>query len=337
MKRRGTLWRIAAMSVAAAAVTLFAAGASVAHAAEWNEREAVGVSKPDDALFPETIERGGELHERERVAWAERVVTARSAPYSLEYDFGTQVEAIDPPRTVVTTYFDRITGANVEATLAYSHMEILDGSTLEREEEVFAHSSWDSVGYELADGTFVRFDAERPSIATGDVATSVLQALHYDPDLYHLVSSSWLGQRTEADGKYTREALYIVERRGVGQRAIYRGDVPLPDAIVYDGLATYATDPVSTDEATRPGSPPSAMGDEPIEANDPVAKEPRKLPLPLLIGAAAPAGGVLAGVSLARKRRREEAASAGREFPFMDDPIVDGRSPDPDPLEGDEE
>ena len=64
---------------------------------------------------------------------------------------------------------------------------------------------------------------------------------------------------------------------------------------------------------------------------------PRKLPLPLLIGAAAPAGGVLAGVSLARKRRREEAASAGREFPFMDDPIVDGRSPDPDPLEGDEE
>lgn len=336
MSRRGTRWRIASIGITVAAATLIAAGTSVAHAVEWNEREAVGVAKPGDALFPETIERDGKLHERESIAWVERVVTARSAPYSLEYDFGTQVETVDPPRTVVTTYFDRVTGANVEAALAYSHMELLDGSTREREEEVFAHSSWDSSGYELSDGTFVRFDAERPSIATGDVATSVLRALHYDPDLYRLVSSSWLGQRTETDGKYTREALYIVERRGVGQRAIYRGDVPLPDAIVYDGLATYATDPVSTDKATHPGSPPSAIGDGPIDAKDPVAEEPRRLPLPLLIGASAPAGGVLAGVSLARKRRREEAASADRGLPFTDDPVVDGQSSDPDPFEGDE-
>ena len=337
MRRWGTLRPLAAIGVAVAAVTVFAAGASVALAIEWNEREAVGVVKPDDALFPETIERNGEPHEREDVAWEERVVTGRSVPYSIEYDFGTQIETVDPPRTVVTTYFDRVTGANVEATLSYSHMELLDGSTREREEEVFAHSSWDSAGYELADGTFVRFDAERPSIASGDVAASVLRALHYDADLYRLVSSSWLGPRTQTDGKYTREALYIVERRGFGQRAIYRGDVALPNAIVYDGLATYATEVASPDEGERPGFPPSSIGDEPFDTDDPVTEESRKFPMPLLIGAAAPAGGVLAGVSLARKRKREEAASTGREFPFIDDPIVGGKTPDPNPLEGDEE
>lgn len=329
--------RVAAICSVMVAMTLFADGASTALALEWNEREAIGVVKPDDALFPETIERGGKLHARESIAWVERVVTARSTPYSLEYDFGIQVEKIDPPRTVTTTYFDRVTGANVEAALAYSHMEILDGSAREREEEVFAHSSWDSAGYELSDGVFVRFDSERPSIATGDVATSVLRALHYDPDLYRLVSSSWLGPRTETDGKYTREALYVVERRGVGQRATYRGEVPLPDAIVYDGLATYATKAVSSGEDERPGFAASAIGDEPIDTDDPVAEETRKFPLPLVIGATAPAGGVLGGVSLARKRKREEKAAAASPFPFMDDPTDHHTNPRPDHSEGDQE
>ena len=316
MTRVGTLYRTA--WIVMIAVTLL--WTTTAHALEWNQREVIGVTSPDDSHFSLTIERGGSVYDRESVVWTERILTDRTAAYSLEYDFGTQVDSVEPPRTITTTYFDRITEAQVEAVLTFARMEVGDGSAREQEDEVFAHSSWDPTVYELTEGVTVPFDAERPTIG-GDADGAVLTALHYDPSQYRLTGSSWLGATVELDGKYTREALYTVERRASGQRAIYEGTVSLPDTLVYDGVATYSAVAVgSVDEWER--DEPDTSG---VSRFTPKTGDPGLLSsgAAWALAALVPAGGTLAGLTLSRRRRRSSLYQrthdlASRSVPFAE-------------------
>lgn len=303
MESIGHSWPVRSLILA---TLLLWSGLGPAAALEWNEREANGVTKPDDAHFPLTIEHEGEVYPRESVTWKDRVLAGRTADYSLEYDFGAQVGRVEPPKTVTTTYHDRTTGAQVETELDFVELQTGDGSSRGREEELFAHSSWDGSGYSLTDGVVLPFNSDRPSIAAGEVGDALLEALHYDPAQYRLIASVWLGDLRETDGKYTREALYTVERDAAPQSAIYRGDVALPDAVVYDGIARYSSPSISSTEEwerTQPGAVDTARITPRTGDGFPSAAA-------YALGAIVPAGGVALGAAFAKQRRMKRLSKA---------------------------
>lgn len=277
------------------ATTLFCA--PVYAAEEPITREVVGVVAPDDSLFPESIETSGTVYPLEDIEWIERIVTRRSAHHEVEYDFGAQVGRVDPPDTLEAAYYDSVTGVQVAASLGLVRLVSAGTSTRGSEDEVFIHTSYDTAAYEVSPGVSARFDAPTPLIAGETVSNALLEALHYDPATYRLVSAVWNGPVRAEGAKTAREASYTVERKAEAQRAVYGGDVALPDTVVYDGVATYRA-PTVVESVVQAADRTVAAVTETVE-DDPLSLVP-------WIAAAAVAGTSILGAVIfwRRKRRR---------------------------------
>lgn len=258
-------------------------------------REVVGVTAPDDALFPASVETSGGVYMLEGIEWTERVVGDRSAYHEVEYDFGAQVGRVDPPGELEATYYDSVSGVEVACTLDYLRLVSAGASTRGREDEVFIHTSYDTAAYEVSPGVSARFDAPTPLIAGETVSKALLEALHYDPAIYRLVSAAWNGPVRAEGAKTVREASYTVERSAEGQRAVYGGAVALPDTLVYDGVATYRP-PTAVESVIRTAAKTTeAVADDPFSY------------LPYAIGGVAAGTSILGAVVFWRRRRRRAA------------------------------
>jgi len=202
-------------------------------------REVIGVAESGDALFAPSVEESGTVYVLDTIEWTERVERDRTVRHEVEYDFGAQVDQVEPPATLAALYYDRVTGVTVDALLRFERLVSAGASTRGREIEVFVHTSYDTAAYELSPAVSVRFDAPTPQISGAEVSQTLLKALHYDPAVYWLVEASWTGTVRKDGDKTVREASYTVERVAEVQRAVYGGDVALPDVLVHDGVATY--------------------------------------------------------------------------------------------------
>lgn len=255
-------------------------------------REVIGVAEPDDALFASSVEESGTVYVLDTIEWTERVERDRSVWHEVEYDFGAQVGQVEPPATLDALYHDRVTGVTVNASLRFERLVSAGASTRGREIEVFVHTSYDTAAYELAPEVSVRFDAPTPQISGVEVSRALLEALHYDPAVYRLVEASWTEpMRTEGD-KTVREANYTVERVAEVQRAVYGGDVALPDVLIHDGVATYRA-PTAVEAVTKTVA----------EAVETVADDPASL-MPWIAAGAVAATTILGAVFYWRRRRR---------------------------------
>jgi len=280
----------------AAVLTAAALLAAPAYGAEGPvTREVVGVVAPDDALFPESVETSGTVYMLDGIEWTERVVTDRSAYHEVEYDFGAQVGRVDPPEELAATYYDSVSGVEVASTLGYLRLVSAGASTRGREDEVFIHTSYDTAAYEVSPGVAARFDAPTPLISGEAVSKALLEALHYDPAIYQLVSAAWNGPVRAEGAKTVREASYTVERKAEAQRAVYGGDVALPDTLVYDGVATYRP-PTAVESVLRTAAKTTeAVADDPFSY------------LPYAIGGTVGGTAILGAVVFWRRRRRRAA------------------------------
>jgi len=258
-------------------------------------REVVGVVTPDDALFPASVEETGTVYTLDGIEWTERVVTDRSAYHEVEYDFGAQVGRVDPPAELEATYYDSVSGVEVASTLDYLRLVSAGASTRGREDEIFVHTSYDTAAYEVSPGVSARFDAPTPLIAGEAVSKALLEALHYDPAVYRLVSAAWNGPVRAEGAKTVREASYTVERKAEAQRAVYGGDVALPDTLVYDGVATYRP-PTAVESVIRTAA----------KTTEAVAEDPFAY-LPYAIGGVVAGTSILGAVVFWRRRRRRAA------------------------------
>lgn len=265
----------------------FGAGAPVT-------REVIGVAEPDDALFASSVEESGTVYVLDTIEWTARFERDRNVWHEVEYDFGAQVGPVEPPATLAALYHDQVTRVTVDALLRFERIVSAGASTRGREIEVFVHTSYDTAAYELAPGVLVRFDAPTPQISGAEVSRALLEALHYDPAVYRLVEASWTGSAHKDGEKTVREASYTVERFAEVQRAIYGGDVALPDVLVHDGIATYRA-PTAVEAVTKTAA----------EAVETIANDPASL-VPWIV-----AGGVAAttilGVLVYWRRRRRRA------------------------------
>lgn len=257
-------------------------------------REVIGVAEPDDALFALSVEESGTVYVLDMIEWTARFERDRSVWHEVEYDFGAQVGQVEPPATLAALYHDKVTRVTVDASLRFERLVSAGASTRGREIEVFVHTSYDTAAYELAPGVLVRFDAPTPQISDVEVSRALLEALHYDPAVYRLVEASWTGSARKDGDKTVREASYTVERFAEVQRAIYGGDVALPDVLVHDGIATYRS-PTAAEAVRRTAA----------EAVETIADDPASL-VPWIV-----AGGVAAttilGVLVYWRRRRRRA------------------------------
>lgn len=261
-------------------------------------REVVGVTAPDDALFPASVEASGTVYMLEGIEWRPRVITGRDVAHAVEYDFGPQVRAVDAPATLDAVYHDKLTGANVKCTLALEHVTSGgSASTRGREREVFVHTSYDTASYTLADGVAASFTAARPQTTGDDVTTALLSALHYDPAVYRVVSASWSGPARRVGAKTVREALYLIERRAGVQTGVYSGTVALPDVVTYDGTATYRL-PTPTEQVKQTVAEVAEVAAE--VADDPFSY------LPLVAAGAVAGTSILGAVIFWRRRRRRK-------------------------------
>ena len=258
-------------------------------------REVVGVVAPDDALFPASVEESGTVFPLEAIEWTERVVSDRSAYHQVEYDFGAQVGTVAPPDELAAVYYDAVTGVDVATTLSFVRLVSAGSSTRGREDEIFIHTSYDTAAYEVSPGVSARFDASTPLIAGETVSRALLEALHYDPAVYRLVSAVWSGPVRAEGAKTVREASYTVERRAEAQRAVYGGDVALPDTLVYDGVATYRP-PTAVEQVKQTAS----------KAAETVADDQFSY-LPFAVGGAVAGTSVLGAVIFWRRRRRRKS------------------------------
>ncbi|MDP2183263.1 MAG: hypothetical protein Q8K99_11930 [Actinomycetota bacterium] len=257
-------------------------------------REVIGVAEPDDALFAPSVEESGTVYVLDRIEWTERFERDRSVWHEVEYDFGAQVGQVEPPATLAALYHDEVTRVTVDAPLRFERLVSAGASTRGREIEVFVHTSYDTAAYELAPGVSVRFDAPTPQISGVEVSRALLEALHYDPAVYRLVETSWTGSARKDGDKTVREASYTVERVAEVQRAVYGGDVALPDVLVHDGIATYRS-PTTAEAVTKTAA----------EAVETAADDPASL-VPW-IAAGAVAATTILGVLVYWRRRRRRA------------------------------
>ncbi len=266
-------------------------------------REVVGVVAPDDALFPASVEESGTVYPLEGIEWTERVVSDRSAYHQVEYDFGAQVGTVDPPEELAAVYYDAVTGVEVEASLSFVRLVSGGPSSRGREDEIFIHTSYDTAAYEVSPGVSARFDAPTPLIAGETVSKALLEALHYDPAVYRLVSAVWSGPVRAEGAKTVREASYTVERRAEARRAVYGGDVALPDTLVYDGVATYRP-PTAVESVTRAAEKTAeAVADDPFSF------------LPFVAAGAVAGTSVLGAVIFWRRRRRRKSGDEAETEP----------------------
>ncbi|KUK47299.1 MAG: hypothetical protein XD74_2104 [Actinobacteria bacterium 66_15] len=263
----------------------FGAGAPVT-------REVIGVAEPDDALFASSVEESGTVYVLDTIEWTERFERNRSVWHEVEYDFGAQVGQVEPPATLDALYHDRVTGVTVDASLRLERLVSAGASTRGREIEVFVHTSYDTAAYELTPEVLARFDAPAPQIAGAEVSQALLEALHYDPAVYRLVEASWTGPIRKDGDKTVREASYTVERIAEVQRAVYGGDVALPDVLVHDGIATYRA-PTVVEAVTKTAA----------EAVETVADDPTSL-VPWIVAGGVAATTILGAVFYWRRRRR---------------------------------
>lgn len=238
--RAGVATMVAVLLLCAPA---FGAGAPVT-------REVIGVAESDDALFAPSVEESSTVYVLDTIAWTERLERDRTVWHEVEYDFGAQVDQVEPPTTLAVLYYDKVTGVTVDASLCFERLGNASASTRGREVEVFVHTSYDTAAYELSPAVSVRFDVPRPQISGVEVSQALLKALHYDPAVYRLVEASWMGSLRNEGDKTVREANYTVERVAEVQRAVYGGDVALPDVLVHDGIATYHA-PTAVEVVTR--------------------------------------------------------------------------------------
>lgn len=257
-------------------------------------REVIGVAEPDDALFASSVEESGTVYVLDTIEWTARFERDRSVWHEVEYDFGAQVGPVEPPATLAALYHDQVTRVTVDALLRFERLVSAGASTRGREVEVFVHTSYDTAAYELAPGVLIRFDAPTPQISGAEISQALLEALHYDSAVYRLVEASWTGPPHKDGEKTVREASYTVERFAEVQRAIYGGDVALPDVLVHDGIATYRS-PTAVEAVTRTAA----------EAVETIADDSASL-VPWIV-----AGGVAAttilGVLVYWRRRRRRA------------------------------
>ena len=255
-------------------------------------REVIGVAESDDALFAPSVEESGTVYVLDTIEWTERVERDRSVWHEVEYDFGAQVGQVEPPATLAALYHDEVTGVTVDAPLRFERLVSAGASTRGREIEVFVHTSYDTAAYELNPAVSARFDAPTPQISGVEVSQALLKALHYDPAVYRLVEASWTGAARSEGDKTVREASYTVERVAEVQRAVYGGDVALPDVLVYDGVATYraptAVEVVKTATA---------------EVVETVVDDPRSL-VPWIVAGGVAATTALGAIVYWRRRRR---------------------------------
>ena len=265
----------------------FGAGAPVT-------REVIGVAEPDDALFASSVEESATVYVLDAIEWTERFERDRSVWHEVEYDFGAQVGQVEPPATLAALYHDKLTGVTVDASLRFERLVNAGASTRGREIEVFVHTSYDTAAYELAPGVSVRFDAPTPQISGVEVSRALLEALHYDPAVYRLVEASWTGPARKAGDKTVREASYTVERVAEVQRAVYGGDVALPDVLVHDGIATYRA-PTPTEVVTKSAA----------EVVETVVDDPASL-VPWIVAGGVAATTALGAIVYWRRRRRRE-------------------------------
>ena len=255
-------------------------------------REVIGVAEPDDALFAPSVEESGTVYVLDTIEWTERVERDRSVWHEVEYDFGAQVGKVEPPATLAALYHDRVTGVTVDASLRFERLVSAGASTRGRETEVFVHTSYDTAAYELAPGALARFDAPTPQISGVEVSQALLKALHYDPAVYRLVDASWTGTAHKEGDKTVREANYTVERVAEVQRAIYGGDVALPDVLVHDGIATY-----------RAPTPTEVVKTATAEVVETVIDDPTSL-VPWIVAGGVAATTALGAIVYWRRRRR---------------------------------
>ena len=263
----------------------FGAGAPVT-------REVTGVAEADDALFASSVEESGTAYVLDAIEWTERFERDRSVWHQVEYDFGAQVGQVEPPATLAALYHDKVTGVTVDASLRFERLVSAGASTRGREIEVFVHTSYDTAAYELSPGALARFDAPTPQISGVEVSRELLEALHYDPAVYRLVEASWTGPARKEGDKAVREASYIVERVAEVQRAVYGGDVALPDVLVHDGIATYRA-PTPTEVVTKSAA----------EVVETVVDDPASL-VPWIMAGGVAATTALGAIVYWRRRRR---------------------------------
>jgi hypothetical protein len=257
-------------------------------------REVIGVAEPDDALFAPSVEESGTVYVLDTIEWTERVERDRSVWHEVEYDFGAQVGQVEPPATLAALYHDEVTGVTVDASLRFERLVSAGASTRGREIEVFVHTSYDTAAYELAPGVSVRFDAPTPQISGVEVSRALLEALHYDPAVYRLVEASWTCPARKDGDKTVREASYTVERVAEVQRAVYGGDVALPDVLVHDGIATY-----------RALTPTEVVTKGAAEVVETVVDDPASL-VPWIVAGGVAATTALGAIVYWRRRRRRE-------------------------------
>jgi len=255
-------------------------------------REVIGVAEPDDALFASSVEESGTVYVLDTIEWAARLECDRSVWHEVEYDFGAQVGPVEPPATLAALYHDQVTRVTVDALLRFERLVSAGASTRGREIEVFVHTSYDTAAYELAPGVLVRFDAPTPQISGAEVSRALLEALHYDPAVYRLVDASWTGPTRKDGDKTVREASYTVERIAEVQRAVYGGDVALPDVLVHDGIATYRA-PSAVEAVTKTAA----------AAVETVADDPASL-VPWIVAGGVAATTILGAVFYWLRRRR---------------------------------
>jgi hypothetical protein len=255
-------------------------------------REVIGVAVPDDALFASSVEESGTVYVLDTVEWTARFERDRSVWHEVEYDFGAQVGEVEPPATLAALYHDEVTGVTVDASLRFERLVSAGASTRGREIEVFVHSSYDTAAYELGSGVTVRFDAPTPQIAGAEVSRALLEALHYDPAVYRLVEASWTGPVRQDGDKTVREASYTVERVAEVQRAVYGGDVALPDVLVHDGIATYRV-PTAAEPVKKTAA----------DVVETAADDPASL-VPWIVAGGVAATTILGAVFYWRRRRR---------------------------------
>lgn len=255
-------------------------------------REVIGVAEPDDALFASSVEESGTVYVLDTIEWTARFERDRNVWHEVEYDFGAQVGPVEPPATLAALYHDQVTRVTVDALLRFERLVSAGASTRGREIEVFVHTSYDTAAYELAPGVLVRFDAPTPQISGAEVSQALLEALHYDPAVYRLVEASWTGPAHKDGEKTVREASYTVERFAEVQRAIYGGDVALPDVLVHDGIATYRA-PTAVEALTKTAA----------EAVETVADDPASL-VPWIVAGGVAATTILGAIFYWRRRRR---------------------------------
>ena len=255
-------------------------------------REVIGVAEPDDALFAPSVEESGTVYVLDTIEWTERVERDRSVWHEVEYDFGAQVGQVEPPATLAALYYDKVTGVTVDAALRFERLVGAGASTRGREIEVFVHTSYDTAAYELSPGALARFDAPTPQTSGVEVSRALLEALHYDPAVYRLVEASWTGPARKEGDKTVREASYIVERVAEVQRAVYGGDVALPDVLVHDGIATYRA-PTPTEVVTKGAA----------EVVETVVDDPASL-VPWIVAGGVAAMTALGAIVYWRRRRR---------------------------------